>query len=121
MEQWSVAAKVPLIAHCRSAWQSAETCRGAGPGDGSSRRASSLRTEDPGIRGEIGPPSPAPGCGTDPKRILFQLPHLPAERRLGYAQNPGRPGEIESLGHSDKVAQVSQFHSPRAYPDAATG
>jgi hypothetical protein len=61
-------------------------------------------------RGREGDPrSVAQEQGTT--QFTFQIPDLPAQRRLAEMQPLGRPGEIQVIGNGQKIAQVAQFHT----------
>ena len=41
---------------------------------------------------------------------LFQLPDLPAQRRLGKVQLLSCLAEVKAFGNSDEISDVTQFH-----------
>src|SRR5436190_5573742 len=46
--------------------------------------------------------------------LIFQISHLPAQRRLSDSQPRGRFGEVQRFRHCQKISQMPQFHRSRA-------
>ena len=54
---------------------------------------------------------PAATLDQDKAQFVFELLHLPAQRRLGDAQDFGSAGEVSLARDGNEIAQVPQLHS----------